>query len=99
VSIGGLSLQLSESAVNRMKAAEDKADAANAKADAADARADIAEEQARDARRERDQDRALLDALRHEFDQLVSRIAACEAGHFCPVADALTRGPRSGGTE
>lgn len=68
------------------------------RADKAEAEARSANQRADETRRERDNDREMLNDLRREFDQLVAKIASCEAGHFCPVADALTRDPRTGET-
>lgn len=84
VAISGTTLQWAQRADSRAERAEEKAAQAEADAREANRRAD-------ELQRDRDNDRELIADLRKEFEALLERIASCEAGHFCPVADSLTR--------
>lgn len=87
---GGGYLQWAERADKRAEKAE--ADAAEARREAREAN-----DRADQARRDRDNDRELIEdlrrdhnALRGSYEALLERIGRCRAGSSCPVADSLT---------
>ncbi|RZT87442.1 hypothetical protein EV383_4366 [Pseudonocardia sediminis] len=93
IAVGGLHLQMSQSAFDRMTAAEKSASVANERANAADEKLRQVVADADQIRRDRDNDHELIQDLRRDFQRLHALILGCPTGGNCPVVTELHRFP------